>query len=650
MILKSLYLKNYRTYRGPEEIKFASGDKNITIIQGNNEVGKTTIMNAITWCLYGLELYKSEGNEPIWNTNSANDLINGDDDTVKVVLTMEDSKGKEVKFVRDLVFYKNDSGNCRQESVDDNIFIDGKPVSFKSTYLAKHFPEKIKEYFLFDGEQLETYFNSDTNKIKESINKLSQLNLLEHTRNNLKSRSKDYADELEKLNPSLGRIKKNIAKNKENREKCQNDLDKIESNLKKWEKEIKEDERAIQGFGDNPKKLIDDKNYLNDALEIKDKIIVDETNDYNAYIFNNFTTIMSINSLLKFKSIGSDLEEKGFIPSRYKKEFLEYLLEEHECICGADLSEGSDGYYKLKELCDKTSETTNIADTVNILLNNVNLIIDDFPKDFEDKLTSKRENIQSLKNDRESMDKRIFDIEEKLSNDAEEQVNKLQNRIDIYEKNIKNGYKNVGSLKSNIERLESEYEDLQKNLKKEEEKDIQKSDLEKSLDFCDRAFEIINQIHNDLEEEMHNNLNRLTSEEFNKMHWKEFYQGVSIDKNYNVTIHKENADIVPNDLSKGGQLVLALSFMTALNSLSGFELPIIIDTPLGRLDEPIKENIGQYLPIYTRNKQVTLLVTSSEYSDAFRKGIRDYVGEQYELKFIEEGNGMTTIESKKMVE
>ena len=56
MILKSLYLKNYRTYRGPEEIKFASGDKNITIIQGNNEVGKTTIMTAISWCLYGREL------------------------------------------------------------------------------------------------------------------------------------------------------------------------------------------------------------------------------------------------------------------------------------------------------------------------------------------------------------------------------------------------------------------------------------------------------------------------------------------------------------------------------------------------------------------------------------------------------------------
>ena len=32
MILKSIKLKNFRPYRGPEEIKFATGEKNITII------------------------------------------------------------------------------------------------------------------------------------------------------------------------------------------------------------------------------------------------------------------------------------------------------------------------------------------------------------------------------------------------------------------------------------------------------------------------------------------------------------------------------------------------------------------------------------------------------------------------------------------
>ena len=111
MILKSLYLKNYRTYRGPEEILFANGDENVTIIQGNNEVGKTTIMNAISWCLYGIEFYRDGGKEPIFSKSASYDLENGDDGLVEVILTMVDSKGKEVKFIRNLEFYKNENCN-----------------------------------------------------------------------------------------------------------------------------------------------------------------------------------------------------------------------------------------------------------------------------------------------------------------------------------------------------------------------------------------------------------------------------------------------------------------------------------------------------------------------------------------------------------
>ena len=650
MILKSLHLKNYRTYRGPEEINFATGDKNITIIQGNNEVGKTTIMNAITWCLYGKESYKNEGNEPIWNKNASYDLECGNDDIVEVILIMEDSKGKEVKFIRNLTFYKNDNGECKQETVDDDILIDGLPVTYKSTYISKHLPEAIKEYFLFDGEQLETYFKDDTKNIEKSINKLSQLNILERTIKHLDSREDDYNNKLRELNPSLGRTKIQIKSTEESLNNKEEELNDIISNIKKWEKQIKEDEKSIREFGDNPKRLIDKKDDLRKKLKDKDKDITRAVDEYNKFLFDNLPKIMSFNTLLKVKNIGKDLEQKGYIPSRFKKEFLDYLLKEHECICGADLSKGTPGYIKLKKLYEQTSETTNIADDVNILLGSVNNIIDNFPIYFNEDLINKKEDIDKLNREREGIDKEITNIENILSDDAEKDINKLQNRIDTYNKYIKMNYQYKGSYQKEIENLKKNLEDLNKDLKKQEFKNEQKSDLERSIDFCNKSRKFVEQIHDELKQEIHHSLNELTSEEFDKMHWKEFYHGVSIDEKYNVTIHKENGDVVPNDLSKGGQLVLALSFMTALNSLSGFELPIIIDTPLGRLDEPIKENIGKYLPIYTKNKQVTLLVTSSEYTPAFKKGIRDYVGEQYLLNFIEEGDGMTTIESKKMEE
>lgn len=82
--------------------------------------------------------------------------------------------------------------------------------------------------------------------------------------------------------------------------------------------------------------------------------------------------------------------------------------------------------------------------------------------------------------------------------------------------------------------------------------------------------------------------------------------------------------------------------MTALNSLSGFELPILIDTPFGRLDEEIKENFGKYLHNYTKDKQITFLVTGSENSVNFRKGIEEYIGKEYILDFNEKEKGEVT--------
>ena len=249
MILKSLYLKNYRTYRGPETIEFATGEKNITIVKGNNEVGKTTIMNAITWCLYGQEFYKDEGNEPIFSRSTSHDLNVGEEDTVEVKLIMEDEKGKEVKFIRTLLFYKNDVGECKEDSRDFEILVDEMPVSFQSTYIRKHLPSDIRKYFLFDGEQLESYFDENKKTIKRSVYQLSHLDVLENTIKHLKSSKKDLETQLSKLNPVLGRLRNQESKLIEDIENNRNNLIKIESDIDKWEEFIENASNEIKRFG-----------------------------------------------------------------------------------------------------------------------------------------------------------------------------------------------------------------------------------------------------------------------------------------------------------------------------------------------------------------------------------------------------------------
>lgn len=382
MILKSLRLENFRTYRGPEQIDFAHGDKNVTIIQGNNEVGKTTIMNNITWCLYHAEYYKNEGKEPILSKSTCYDMDIGDEANVKVTILMEDSRGRDIRFIRSTEFFKNDLGDCTMGESSFDILIDDMVVSEKGTYIAKHLPEKIREYFLFDGEQLEKYFRDDNKDIKVAVKKLSQLNLLERISRHISKREDDYVDKLKQLNPALGRVLKKEKFLKESLESKESLLKETTENLDRWEIMISNLEDELMNYGEDPNKLIALRKQSANDLKKKEKDIIDLESKYNEFLLENLPKILSISSLLEVKGICNYLEEKGYIPARFKKEFLEYLLESHECICGADLSEGTDAYNKMKQLYEETDETTNIADTVNILLGSVNSIISNFPKNL----------------------------------------------------------------------------------------------------------------------------------------------------------------------------------------------------------------------------------------------------------------------------
>ena len=111
-------------------------------------------------------------------------------------------------------------------------------------------------------------------------------------------------------------------------------------------------------------------------------------------------------------------------------------------------------------------------------------------------------------------------------------------------------------------------------------------------------------------------------------------------------VEKSRGNIVAaTDPSTGSRNVLALTFMDALNSLSGFVLPQIIDTPIASLDLGMRSEVAKALPRYMEGKQMILLVMDSEYVGEFKTNIKNFVGYQYILDYVgKKGEGQTVIE------
>ena len=71
--------------------------------------------------------------------------------------------------------------------------------------------------------------------------------------------------------------------------------------------------------------------------------------------------------------------------------------------------------------------------------------------------------------------------------------------------------------------------------------------------------------------------------------------------------------------------------MAAIHKVSGFDLPIIMDTPLGNLGTKMRHNIAEFIPQIESSKQTVLLVTDSEYTDDFRETLGDNIGLEYNI-------------------
>ena len=197
MRIESIELENFRQYR-KEKFVFPkiNGKKDIHVIIGENGEGKTNILNALTWCLYGEELHLGDRNTALPRINSqyVQELRNRSqkDGDAKVTVVMSIEDGGNITFMRAAKFSITPTNviETRQDLLavvtanGGNRVIDNK--SDYDMFISRYVPKEINEYIFFDGEHMDQYFKSDQRgNIESGIKDLTKASTIEKTKNAL---------------------------------------------------------------------------------------------------------------------------------------------------------------------------------------------------------------------------------------------------------------------------------------------------------------------------------------------------------------------------------------------------------------------------------------------------------------------------------
>jgi DNA sulfur modification protein DndD len=209
-------------------------------------------------------------------------------------------------------------------------------------------------------------------------------------------------------------------------------------------------------------------------------------------------------------------------------------------------------------------------------------------------------------------------------------------------KKLKEESKKLGDIESQMSRLEDEMRKLSAGRSQLERDKIRAEDKMKAegkesekLDYLKKLGPALDAYQKRLTLAKIETLRHEVTECFNRLARKsDFVKGIDIDpQSFSVTLLDEHGRSIPReDLSSGEKQIFAIAMLWGLARTSGRPLPVVIDTPLGRLDSDHRKKLIQnYFP--NAGHQVILLSTDTEVDQNLYNQLEPHISQSYHLEY-----------------
>ncbi|MCM1232549.1 MAG: DNA sulfur modification protein DndD [Ruminococcus flavefaciens] len=640
MVIKELLLYNFGIYASANKFEFR-GEKPVVLIGGMNGRGKTTILEAVLLALYGANsfAYQESGYQSYGQYLKS--FVNAADGTMRTYIELEfliDHEKSEMYRVR-----RGWDGNKKRTAENISVYKDGEYNEFLTSnwtmFIENILPSGLSRFFFFDGEKIAKLAAEKTSKqMKESIKSLlgiSVLDFLEHDIRKIFNRveknrvndteieeieqlRKEKDDEIEELNLidyEIERICVERKKIEKRIEKLHQDYSKKGGDLVNQRQEFFQKKSSVMHKIENMKgQLIDDAASELPMVLVRDLLMNIKE---NAEIAQDEKMMRA--AFKKISRLLEDFSQKSS-DSKGAQEFMDYVRQRSINGKSAPSYNLSDtAIFKLQVLLEKQ------------LLNN-KLSIRERQEEFAQlqEEAKRLDNYLSVDIDEKDIDK-IY----KKMKEAEQKNLELSLRLDDLQgkRHVCNGY---------VKRITSAYnKKVEEYLKRVELNE----DRDRIIRYSHMAVTILDEYKIRLQRRKVDTVAKTMTDCYKKLaNKKDMIERIEMDSNsldlkY---IDKFGKEVERSSLSAGEKQLMVISLLWALALCSKRKLPVIIDTPLSRLDSVHRVAlIKTYFP--QASEQTIILSTDSEIDRSYYDMMKEDIGDEYTLKYDEKTRSTTIV-------
>lgn len=219
----------------------------------------------------------------------------------------------------------------------------------------------------------------------------------------------------------------------------------------------------------------------------------------------------------------------------------------------------------------------------------------------------------------------------------------LKIEIDAINGKIDQKQQELGSIEKEISMLQTNINNERASYQREHEKFLRANPVKSDVARAERVCKLIDDLIPSLYTLKTNRLANAMTTVFQKLSHKKQVARIEIDETGKSRLISYEGDEIQFDKSAGEDQLFATSLLAGLAEISGIKAPLVVDTPLARLDSHHRKNILQYW-ISDKTRQVFLLSQDKEIDAQVYKELQDSIAQTYLLQHQQIGNGvgMTT--------